>query len=108
MTWIEIFPWGKLEIDDATGLPALPEGHFWRVRKAFLASEYTEVQIRQRGRIGSRRVVYVTTETALLTGHEHLLRIAAQAAWRFRKSLPLKPDLELFGDYPPKKLKELQ
>lgn len=97
MTVKNISPWGNFVIDDATGLPQLPErGMFWRVTKA--GSYFWQVQLRERTKFGFSKMIESRTfnrctplrENWILDGAAHCLNKYG--------------DLTLIGDYPPKSL----
>jgi hypothetical protein len=104
MTVKNIYPWGDFLIDDATGLPAIPENHFWRVTR--VAFGFWEVQLRERRKfwfskkLGSR--IREVTETPI---HEKwILDGAAHALSNYYKRDTRGSNRSLLGDYPPKKL----
>lgn len=93
-----------VEYDEATGLPKLPEGYFWKVSKASLDG-YHNVAIRKVWLCYpfSTRVEY--TLTSNLT--KKSLKTEAEYVFRnFEKKLRnAKTAKSLYGSYPPKKLK---
>lgn len=103
MTTREIYPWGMFEMDDETGLPKPPEGHFWRVKKGY--SGYWRVELRLNVLSFSKVVesrtfgfdAHAVTKENILDGAGHVLT-------RIRERGYLKSDLRLLGDYPPKSL----
>lgn len=94
-----------MEIDEQTGLPKVPEGHFWRV-KFSSDSWYPEliVQLRRKRSIGSK---YVFGGAKNVQGYaksvtpEMVLEGATEVYENWQKHLSAVP---LFGDYPPLKL----
>ena len=99
--------WG-VEIDPATGMPAVPTGYFWRVKPTNYG--YV-VQLRHRRRLGSRYIGHqpISMRHDLVTPHK-ILDAAAYAltcderiSRHFGRSIGV--DKSLMGDYPPKTLK---
>lgn len=93
-------------IDPATGLPQLPEGYFWRVRKDTFFRQYSYIEIRKPGRLfGSKIVVQATRHTEDIDEQE-IRTFADMLSEELEEKLNPKPRTEknLFGDYPPKKL----
>jgi hypothetical protein len=90
-----------LKIDKDTGLPELPEGHFWRVLVRYGA--HYRIQIREEVKIlgfklGSTEVAeQVMLE---LTPNE----TSRRARELYQKTYMGKDKLALLGDYPPKSL----
>lgn len=110
MTRITIHPWGTFDVDPTTGMPVLPEGQFWRVKRIFFG-QFWEVQLRQRGMFWSYKVESRTfgneapiTRDNVLNGAGHCLKEVAErrAAHESAKGEPVGKDL--LGDYPPKRL----
>lgn len=106
MTERYIDPWGYFEMDDDTGLPATPEGMFFRVRR-LRTQGYWHVELRRKTRYGSRVVEYTVedwdSEYRPLS-QETVLHDAAYVMWRLRDRAKHNHDLSLLGDYPPKTL----
>ena len=95
-----IRPWGEFEMDEATGLPALPEGHFWRVTRP--QGGYWQIQLRKHIRYGSRRVA--ETESRFEMTASNVKELAGYVLkYKFEKE-PAHEN-HLVGDYPPKTLK---
>lgn len=97
--------WGTFELDDATGLPVLPEGEFWRVKKGVTASIHFRIEHRRKSRIGSRIVEWHPIEKKDATT-KRLREAAAFTLWKEKKekASPASDYRKVFGDYPPKKL----
>lgn len=102
MTKQYIDPWGYFEMDDATGLPLLPEGHYWRVGPNYPTSPHVRVSIMRRGKRWGKDVEVCWgagfrakfNKSKLLDTAAHLLK------YEFGTS----DAIDLYGDYPPKKL----
>lgn len=96
-----IEPWGTFEMDDSTGMPVVPEGHFWRVKRVW--PSFWEVQLRKK-RPGwfSEKVEYATFSTYRGITRTHILDGAGYCLTRTKR---VKMDNSLLGDYPPKTLK---
>ena len=95
-----IRPYGEFEMDEATGLPALPEGYFWRVTRP--SRGFWDVQLRKRTRHGSR------CEAGTASQHEMTASKVKELAgyvlkYKFKKEST--HEMHLVGDYPPKTLK---
>lgn len=105
MTRLNIYPYGSHQMDDKTGMPAVPEGYFWRVKKNFLGGGFWEVQLRQRGAFWSSRVTSRHYGAGDRIDREHILMGAAFALARWQESASNPDGSALLGDYPPKKLK---
>ena len=95
-----IRPYGEFEMDEATGLPALPEGHFWRVTRP--SRGVWDVQLRKRTWYGSRCVAAVGYDDRLTAG-----KVKELAGYVLKYKLEKEPvhEMHLVGDYPPKTLK---
>jgi hypothetical protein len=96
--------WGTFELDDATGLPVLPAGQFWRVSKS-VGSSYVDVQRREKRRWGSRPVGKQHPVQKNEATPEEILEAAEYILWKEVQS----PDADyrkVLGDYPPKRLEE--
>lgn len=94
-----ISPYGEFEMDEATGLPALPEGHFWRVTPP--SRGFWEVQLRKRTWYGSR------CEAWTASGYEMSdSKVKELAGYVLKYKLEKEPvhEMHLVGDYPPKTL----
>ena len=105
-----IYPYGTFYMDSTTGMPAVPEGMFWRVKR-ILFGEFWEVQLRKHGMFWSFKVESRTFDKSEPIIRETILRGAAsayedyrekQAAYKRAKVEPVGK--ALFGDYPPKSL----
>src|SRR5690606_37979043 len=97
--------WGTYDADPATGLPAMPEGQFWRVKHA-RDSSYVHLQLRERRRFGSRLLSWTTISKKHKLSEKAVREAAAYI-------VHCEPDREnkltrhdLIGDYPPKTIKE--
>lgn len=84
--------------DPATGLPELPEGHFWRITRS--AGDYLRVQIRRKLRLGSRVVAW----SVVLKSKANPEEIVHAAGYAMRDLRQGKRWREYLGDYPPKTL----
>lgn len=94
--------WGTFELDDATGLPVLPAGQFWRVSKS-AASPYVDVQRWKKRRWGSRPVGNHHPVQKNEATPEKILGAAEYILWK--EAQGPDPDYrKVLGDYPPKKL----
>lgn len=101
MTSRYIDPWGTFEIDDATGLPQVPEGMFWRVKKQ--TSLHWRVELREEKFFSSRLVSYATSRYDIApVSKENILSSAAFALTEYRRTS--HGDMSLLGYYPPKKV----
>jgi hypothetical protein len=94
-------------MDEATGLPAVPPGYFWRVfveRNMFTEHGILRVQLRKRAWYGSRLIQ--TDSTLADTGLKEDTRYLARLIMRTQKDQIQVGQLidEVSGDYPPKKL----
>lgn len=87
-----------MKIDENTGLPELPEGHFWRIKDS--SPEYLRVQIRKRAWIGSKVMAWSVVRKSNATPDE-VLRTATLVLWEIKHGANWRNCL---GDYPPKKL----
>lgn len=87
-----------VEIDETTGLPVLPDGEFWRVRK--YTKDSLQVQRRRRRWLGSKLVDY---ELAL-TSPDYSGSVEGRIAEAAREVLSRPNVRHLIGDYPPKRL----
>lgn len=99
----------KVEIDERTGLPKLPEEYFWRVyatyRRMYERQSIT-VELRKKVWFWSVEVSHDSTwvSTAPYTPEDDVKYLAAELAKRFY-SVIYRDDLSyLNGDYPPKAL----
>lgn len=90
-----IRPWGEFEMDEATGLPAVPEGHFWRVTRP--SRGYWQVQLRKRTRHGSRCVAWTGSRLEMT-----VRQVKELAGYVLGYKLEKEPGQLLVGDYPPK------
>lgn len=86
--------------DKSTGLPELPEGYFWRLRRSSL--EYLRLEIREKRLIRSKVVTWsvIAKDDVSIT---EIQRTAILVKHSFKKGTNWKSYL---GDYPPKKLGE--
>lgn len=94
-----------MKIDEATGLPELPKGYFWRVHETHNESNYFRVSL-MRKKIWplGRGVVEEWTADSITEMSEP--RVLDMANWVYRewRKLRTSGNETLFGDYPPKKL----
>lgn len=102
MTKQYIDPWGYFEMDEATGLPLLPEGHYWRVGPNFEGSPHVRVSIRRKGKRWGKdiEVCFGASSRSRFNKAELLDTAAHTLKYKFGVS----ESTELYGDYPPKKL----
>lgn len=89
-------------MDDSTGLPALPEGQFWRVSQS-MASTYVDVIRRQKTWYGSRKVGESHPVTKSEATPKEVRAAAMYILWKEKKA-PDADRRKVLGDYPPKKL----
>lgn len=102
MTKQYIDPWGYVEMDEATGLPLLPEGHYWRVGPTYSTSPYVRVSIVRTGnRRGKDVEVCVGAAPRANFNKTTLLDTAAHT---LKYKFEVSESTELYGDYPPKKI----
>lgn len=102
MTKQYIDPWGYFEMDEATGLPLLPEGHYWRVEPSHRTSPYVRVSIMRTGnRRGKDVEVCSGAEFRAKLNKTTLLDTAAHT---LKYKFGVSESTELYGDYPPKKI----
>lgn len=90
-----------MNINELTGMPELPEGHFWRITSGF-GSEYLRIQVRKRRWLGSSVVVWTVVAKDEATPRKIRQRAASTAA---KLSNPYRW-VDFVGDYPPKRLSE--
>ena len=100
-------------IDEETGLPELPEGYYWHVRKSGLGSPYAYITIRKDKLVwGLFRLPYQYIETICkqteITTVDGL-RAQINRAWRlyggeFSQLITPGQAINPYGSYPPKKL----
>ena len=95
-----IRPYGEFEIDEATGLPVLPEGHFWRVTRPRDGS--WQVQLRKRTWYGSRCVARTYSQYEMTASE---VKTLAGYVLKFEFKRATVHEMHLIGDYPPKTLK---
>ena len=95
-----IRPWGEFEMDEATGLPTLLEGHFWRV--TWPQGRFWQVQLRKRTWYGSRCVAWTASRSEMTASKVKELA-GYVLTYKFEKE-PVH-EMHLVGDYPPKTLK---
>ena len=94
------------DIDEVTGLPVVPEGYFWRVRRGALEITWLELQKKTwyGGKTVDKRVChYYSSERAVLDPREEILSNALSIMQEFND-----PWIGFYGDYPPKSIKEKQ
>ena len=94
-----IRPWGEFEMDEATGLPAVPEGYFWRVTRP--SRGYWQVQLRKRTWYGSRCVAWTGSRYGMTAS-----KVKDLAGYVLKYKFEKGPAHEnhLVGDHPPKTL----
>ena len=90
-----------MTINADTGLPSLPDKHFWRVTRG-VASEYVYLQIRRKRLIGSVKVSDSIMSKAQVSSYE-IRQSAVRALRNFDETGSWK---KFVGDYPPKRLSE--
>lgn len=86
-------------IDDKTGLPALPDGYFWRVTRG-VASRYVYLQMRKKRWLGSKVVDYSIISKSENTA-ELVLKRARGVVRDFN---PDRNHKQFVGNYPPNTL----
>lgn len=107
-----------MTIDNATGLPELPKGHFWRVERAASLNEY-DYWFWDGYRVSLRRKLLLGSRTVDHSGHfQNLNDVVRQAEWILtRRALADAKRIEaarlqeakrqeearVLGDYPPKR-----
>lgn len=105
-------------IDPATGLPELPENHFWRVYQSSASSPYLRVSIFRRDThsrevgVFHKRIQQTVSEvevewTALYNFEANEAQIKKDAIYvyqKFRGAFPKHNWQQYLGDYPPKTL----
>lgn len=109
MTERYIDPWGYFEMDDATGLPATPDGMFFRVCRGRVLRGYWYVELRRKTWYGSRVVESTPLDWDAETkrdvmSRESIVYNAGYVMWKLRERPEYTHDLSLLGDYPPKTL----
>lgn len=94
-----IGPYGEFEMDEATGLPAVPEGYFWRVARP--QEGYWQVQLRKRAWYGSRCVAGTASRFEMTSR-----KVKELAGYVLKYKFEKEPvhEMHLVGDYPPKTL----
>lgn len=99
---VEIWPYGNYALDASTGLPVLPEGHFWRIRRSL--HPYAYIEVREKRRFGSRKITEIIAMQDELENRSVVLRKCAQALTQHRERIErARPKFTGYGDYPPKK-----
>lgn len=95
-----IRPYGEFEMDEATGLPTLPEGYFWRVTRP--SRGYWQVQLRKCTWYGSRCVAWTESQHEMTAS-----KVKELAGYVLEYKFEKEPvhEMHLVGDYPPKTLK---
>lgn len=95
-----------------TGLPELPEGYFWRIKKS-TGIRWNDIQIRRKRFIGSTKMgehpVCRTDEKitvdVIVRSAKYLLSLErVQQALAPQTAEPLPDPRQFYGDYPPKSL----
>lgn len=100
----EIYPWGHFVIDEATGLPLVPEKHFIRVRRSMPGYWRLELRRKRPGWFSRVEESAVSDIQQKPITRDRVLEGAAYVLWRYAKRTNGKSDLSLIGDYPPKAL----
>ena len=92
-----IRPYGEFEMDEATGLPTVPEGYFWRVTRP--QGRFWQVQLRKRTWYGSRRVAWAVYQHEMTAS-----KVNELAGYVLKYKVKKEPahEMHLVGDYPPK------
>jgi hypothetical protein len=101
--------WGVTDFDAQTGLPAVPEGYFWRVKAPSRLGEYYTVQLRKRWRlVGSRTIGWTVISRGKISAAEvvdsacYALTYSNEILSHFGNLVPVRKDL--VGNYPPKRI----
>jgi len=99
-------------IDPMTGMPAVPNGYFWRVRP--VGSEpkwayYVYVELRKKQIIGSTQLARAMADQADVYGPTlaDAVKVTAERVYRenfARRTVPTPEYVGILGDYPPKSL----
>lgn len=94
-------------IDPETGLPAVPEGYFWRISETSSA-DWWRIELRKRRRWGSRRIaadhrLYPAWDFDTPELFEDGARRRAAVLWV--DHFAAKDAQKYLGDYPPKALR---
>ena len=92
-----IRPWGEFEMDEATGLPTVPEGYFWRITRP--QGRFWQVQLRKRTWRGSRCVAETASRCEMTASS-----VKELAGYVLKYKFEKEPahEMHLVGDYPPK------
>lgn len=94
-----------MQLDSITGLPKVPEGYFWRVKKSL--HPYGYVQLRKKLFIGSFLVestIFRQNELSERT----ILSDARLTLGKVDFNPKPKPKKNFYGNYPPKTIGELK
>jgi hypothetical protein len=91
-----------MNIDETTGLPELPEGYFWRIKK-FIAP-YARVEIRRADKFFSTLIESGVLYRAETGDHKKIVDTAQFALKKWNEYRGLSARESVYGDYPPKKL----
>lgn len=90
-------------LNASTGLPEVPKGYFWRVKKSL--HPYGYVQLRKKLFIGSFLV-----ESTIFRQNELSERTILSDAWLTLNKVDFnpKPKKNFYGNYPPKTIGEIK
>lgn len=91
-----------MNIDETTGLPELPEGYFWRIKKDIYP--FAQVQIRKQGRFFSYKKYSSPLYRSSLEYPRAIVKTAEYAIESWQRQNKILGDNDVYGDYPPKKL----
>lgn len=103
MTKKNISPWGYFEMDEATGLPLLPEGHYWRVGPSYPSSPHVRVGIMRKSDKRRGKDIEVCSGAASRSTFDKAALLDT-AAHTMKYRFGTTEATDLYGDYPPKKL----
>lgn len=103
------------EIDEATGLIALPGGYYWHVRKSGMGSPYAYISIRKDRivwrffRLPYEYINMICTQSEIETVQG--LRTQVNLAWslyggKFTQAITPGQTINPYGSYPPKRLED--
>lgn len=103
------------ELDENTGLPALPDGYFWRVRYEGVYGDYVKMSVMRKPKyrfLWSWAVEDARLYASIFTddnAEELLIKLAGRVHARFIETLrpsSYQTVKKYLGDYPPKSLNE--
>lgn len=86
---------------ETTGLPALPDGMFWRITRPNIIGMH-EIQLRKKLIIGSTNLGYTQRSPETM----HAEGIQRDARYLLRQYQGNSSGMKYVGDYPPKKLED--